>query len=366
MEKVVYKRVAVKVGSNVLTRKDGTLDITRMSALVDQVAELYNHGMEVIIITSGAVASGRSELKHIAGKKMNEVSARQLFSAVGQAKLINRYYELFRDHGIVCGQILTTKENFSTRQHYLNQKHCTEVMLENGVIPIVNENDTVSITELMFTDNDELSGLIASMMDAQALIILSNIDGVYDGDPALVESQVITDIYHDASLDTDSFIQAKKSSLGRGGMGTKYRISHKVAEEGIDVIIANGKRDNILLDVISGERRVPYTLFHANAEKVSSVKKWIAHSDDFAKGRLAVNQGAYDVLVGSNATSLLAVGVTAVEGEFDKDDIVQVLSPAGDVFAVGRVAVDSDKAIAMIGKKGERPLIHYDFLYIFE
>lgn len=366
MEKEVYKRIAVKIGSNVLTRKDGTLDITHMSALVDQIAELHNRGMEVIMITSGAVASGRSELKHLANKKMDEVSARQLFSAVGQAKLINRYYELFRDHGIVCGQILTTKENFSTRQHYLNQKHCTEVMLENGVIPIVNENDTVSITELMFTDNDELSGLIASMMDAQALIILSNIDGVYDGDPALAESKVITDIYHDASLDTDSFIQAKKSSLGRGGMGTKYRISHKVAEEGIDVIIANGKRDNILLEIVSGERAVPYTMFHANAEKVSSVKKWIAHSDGFAKGCLMVNEGAYDVLIGSNATSLLAVGVTAVEGEFDKDDIVQVLSPAGEVFAVGRIAVDSDKAVAMIGKKGERPLIHYDFLYIFE
>lgn len=361
-----YRRVAVKVGSNVLTRKDGTLDITRISAIVDQIAELHGRGMEVILITSGAVASGRSELKHLAGKKIDEVSARQLFSAVGQAKLINRYYELFRDRGIVCGQILTTKENFSTRQHYLNQKHCTEVMLENGVIPIVNENDTISITELMFTDNDELSGLIASMMSAQALIILSNIDGVYDGDPALPESQVILDVYQDASLDEDFFIQSKKSSLGRGGMGTKYRISHKVAEEGIDVIIANGKRDNILLDVISGKRSVPYTLFHANADKVSSVKKWIAHSEGFAKGTIMVNQGAYEAMRGDDAVSLLAVGVTDVQGDFEKDDIVQVLSPEGDVFAVGRIAVDSDKARSIIGKKGERPLIHYDFLYIFE
>lgn len=366
MNKETYCRVAVKIGSNVLARRDGTLDITRMSALVDQIAELHRRGIEVIMVTSGAVASGRSELKHLAGKKMDEVSARQLFSAVGQAKLINRYYELFRDHGIVCGQILTTKENFSTRQHYLNQKHCTEVMLENGVIPIVNENDTISITELMFTDNDELSGLIASMMGAQALIILSNIDGVYDGDPSLAESKVILDIYPDALIDSDSFIQTKKSSLGRGGMGSKYRISHKVAEEGIDVIIANGRRENILLEVISGKREVPYTMFHANTDSVSSVKKWIAHSEGFAKGSLTVNQGAYDVLLGEHATSLLAVGVTKIEGEFDKDDIVQVLSPKGEVFAVGRVGVDSEKACAMIGKKGERPLIHYDFLYIFK
>lgn len=365
MKEEVYSRVAVKIGSNVLARRDGTLDITRMSALVDQIAELHSRDIEVIMITSGAVASGRSELKHLSGKKMDEVSARQLFSAVGQAKLINRYYELFRDHGIVCGQILTTKENFATRQHYLNQKHCTEVMLDNGVIPIVNENDTVSITELMFTDNDELSGLIASMMGAQALIILSNIDGVYDGDPILPESQVILDIYPEAALDTDSFIQNKKSSLGRGGMGSKYRISHKVAEEGIDVIIANGRRDGILLEIASGERKVPFTMFHANTESVSSVKKWIAHSEGFAKGRITVNAGACEALKADNATSLLAVGVTAIEGEFDKDDIVQVLSPDGEAIAVGRIAMDSEKARTIIGHKGERPLIHYDFLYVF-
>ena len=158
-----FTRIAVKVGSNVLTRRDGTLDVTRMSALVDQIAELHKTGVEVILISSGAVASGRSEIRTI--KKLDSVDQRQLFSAVGQAKLINRYYELFRDHAIPVGQVLTTKESFGTRRHYLNQKNCMTVMLENGVIPIVNENDTISVTELMFTDNDELSGLIASMMD---------------------------------------------------------------------------------------------------------------------------------------------------------------------------------------------------------
>ena len=177
-----FKKIAVKIGSNVLTRKDGTLDITRMSALVDQVADLHKQGVEVVLISSGAVASGRSEIK--VSKKLDAVSARQLYSAVGQAKLINRYYELFREHRISCGQVLTTKENFGSRTHYLNQKHCMEVMLENKVIPIVNENDTISVTELMFTDNDELSGLIAAMMGMDALIILSNIDGIYNGNPS--------------------------------------------------------------------------------------------------------------------------------------------------------------------------------------
>ena len=151
-----YKRIAVKVGSNVLTRTDGTLDLTRMSALVDQIAQLRSKGIEVILISSGAVACGRSELRNMPLSDLDTVDQRQLFSAVGQAKLMNRYYELFREYGIHVGQVLTLKESFSTERHYQNQRNCMSVMLQNGVLPIINENDTVSITELMFTDNDEL------------------------------------------------------------------------------------------------------------------------------------------------------------------------------------------------------------------
>lgn len=355
-----YTRIAVKIGSNVLTRKDGTLDITRMSALVDQIAELHHRGIGVIMISSGAVASGRSELKE--NKKLDAVSARQLYSAVGQAKLINRYYELFREHGIACGQVLTTKENFSTRRHYLNQKHCMEVMLGNGVIPIVNENDTVSVTELMFTDNDELSGLIATMMDMQALVILSNIDGVYDGNPSDAKSQVITDI--EQQNDVSEYIQDGKSSLGRGGMATKYRIARKVASEGIAVIIANGKRDNILLDVVAPERKVPYTMFHPATQTTSGVKKWIAHSEGFAKGELHINQGATEALLSARGASLLPVGVTAIKGDFEKDDIVKVIAPSGEMIAVGKVGCDSESARQVIGESGARPLVHSDYLYI--
>lgn len=355
-----YKRIAIKIGSNVLTRPDGTLDVTRMSAIVDQVAELHHRGVSVIMISSGAVASGRSELKE--NKKLDAVSARQLYSAVGQAKLINRYYELFREHGIACGQVLTTKENFSTRRHYLNQKHCMDVMLTNGVIPIVNENDTVSVTELMFTDNDELSGLIASMMDMQALIILSNIDGVYDGDPKLSTSKTITDIHQET--DASAFIQDAKSSFGRGGMKTKYRIACKVASEGIAVIIANGKRDNILQSVISEERTVPYTLFHASDEATSGVKKWIAHSEGFAKGEIHVNQGASEALLSSRGASLLPIGVTKIVGDFEKDDIVKVVNHEGVMIALGRIGYDADAARDVIGDRGARPIIHSDYLYI--
>lgn len=355
-----YRRIAVKIGSNVLTRHDGTLDITRMSAIVDQVAELHHRGISVIMISSGAVASGRSELRE--NKKLDAVSARQLYSAVGQAKLINRYYELFREHGIACGQVLTTKENFSTRRHYLNQKHCMEVMLANDVIPIVNENDTVSVTELMFTDNDELSGLIASMMDMQALVILSNIDGVYDGDPSSPESSVITDITSED--DASSFIREGKSTFGRGGMATKYRIACKVAGEGIAVIIANGKRDNILQSVLDMQRSVPYTLFHPADEPTSGVKKWIAHSEGFAKGEVHINAGAAEALLSARGASLLPIGVTDITGDFEKDDIVKVIAPDGEMIALGRIGYDADDARAVIGDRGARPIIHSDYLYI--
>ena len=355
-----FSRIAVKVGSNVLTRRDGALDVTRMSALVDQIAELHKTGVEIILVSSGAVASGRSEVH--SAKKLDIVDQRQLFSAVGQAKLINRYYELFREHGIAVGQVLTMKENFATRRHYLNQKNCMTVMLENGVIPIVNENDTISVSELMFTDNDELSGLIASMMDAQALIILSNIDGIYNGSPADPTSEVIREIGQ--GKDLSSYIQTSKSSFGRGGMLTKTNIARKVADEGITVIIANGKRDNILVDLIQHPESTLCTRFIPSAEPVSSIKKWIAHSEGFAKGELHINYCATELLFSDKAVSILPVGITDVIGEFEKDDIVRIVDFGGKPIGVGKANCDSTQAREAMGKHGKKPVVHYDYLYI--
>lgn len=356
-----YKRIAVKIGSNVLTRKDGTLDITQMSALVDQVSELHKAGIEIILVSSGAVASGRSELSPV--RKLDTVSARQLYSAVGQVKLLNKYYELFREQGIACGQVLTMKENFSTRLHYLNQKHCMEVMLENRVIPIVNENDTISVTELMFTDNDELSGLIATMMGMEALVILSNIDGIYNGNPADPETEVIRQIAP-GKRDLSAYIQTGKSSFGRGGMGTKCNIASKVADEGITVIIANGKRRNILPALLQEGSQEVCTRFLPASKSASGVKKWIAHSEGFAKGEIHINQGAYEALLSPQAKSLLPVGVTAIAGEFEKDDIVRIFNHENKPVGVGRAGYDSEKARNLIGKQGNRPLIHCDYLYL--
>lgn len=356
-----YKRIAVKIGSNVLTRSDGTLDVTQMSALVDQVAELHRNGVEIVLVSSGAVASGRSEITP--ERRLDSVSARQLYSAIGQAKLINRYYELFRDHRIACGQVLTTKESFGTRTHYLNQKHCMEVMLENGVIPIVNENDTISVTELMFTDNDELSGLIATMMGMDALVILSNIDGIYNGNPADPASTVIREINGNKE-DLSAYVQTGKSQFGRGGMLTKCTIARKVADEGITVFIANGKKDRILPDLLEEESTTVCTRFVPSPRPVSNIKKWIAHSEGFAKGEVYVNEGARQALLQPKATSVLLVGVTRIEGDFEKDDIVKVMDEAGVQLGVGRTNYNSREATRLTGQRAEKPLIHYDYLYL--
>ena len=354
------KRIAVKIGSNVLTRPDGTLDITRMSALTDQIADLHKAGLEVIVVSSGAVASGRSEL-HI-DRKLDSVSARQLFSAVGQAKLINRYYELFREHHIACGQVLTTKENFSTRQQYLTQKQCMEVMLENRVIPIVNENDTISVTELMFTDNDELSGLIATMMDADALIILSNIDGVYTGPPSDPASELLREIAPRTEL--SQYVSTEKSGFGRGGMLTKTHSARKVASEGVDVWIANGRRDDILIRLTECPQEVPCTHFLPSPTPASSVKKWIAHSDGFCKGEIHLDSEATRTLLDGKIASILPVGITHIEGEFDKDDIVRITGADGTHIGIGRVSCDARTARDECGCKDRKPIVHYDFLFI--
>lgn len=359
-----YKRVAVKVGSNVLTRGDGTLDVTRMSALADQMVALRRAGIEVILISSGAVASGRSELG--TGLKLDDVSSRQLYSAVGQAKLINRYYDLFRGYGIACGQVLTTKDNFGSRNLYLNQKNCIGIMLAAGVVPIINENDAVSVTELMFTDNDELSGLIATMMDAEALVILSNIDGIYDGNPAEPGTSVIRRVEPHSSL--EQYIQSGKSQFGRGGMLTKTNIARKVASEGVEVIIANGKRDNILPNLLLGTKAeregVVCTRFVPSEKAPSSVKRWIAHSESFAKGKLHLNEGAVKALLGPEATSLLPVGIVSVEGVFDEGDIVRLTAPDGSQIGVGLVTADSETVSAAAGTHGGKPVVHYDYMYL--
>lgn len=251
------KRIVVKVGSNVLTTDSGKLDITRMSSLVDQIAWLRQNAYDVVLVTSGAVACGRKELQ--VNHSLDSVEQRQLFSAMGQVKLINLYYDLFREYNIHIGQVLTTKENFQSERSYQNQKACMEVMLENNVLPIVNENDTVSIEELMFTDNDELSGLIALMVGAEMLVLLTGVDGLYNGDPMDAGSEVIRKVK--PGDDVSRYILSSKSAVGRGGMTSKFNTAITVAQAGTRVLIACGNRDNILSDLIERPSETIHTEF---------------------------------------------------------------------------------------------------------
>lgn len=356
----MMKRIVVKVGSNVLTRPDGKLDATRVSALVDQIVWLRLHEYEPILVSSGSIACGRGEFK--ARHKLDSVAQRQLYSAIGQVKLVNLYYSLFREYGVSIGQVLTMKESFSTRREYLNQRECMTVMLQNGVLPVVNENDTVSVTELMFTDNDELSGLVASMMNAEALVILTNVDGIFDGDPKTKGTSVIPVVDFDSDL--SDYIQPTRSGFGRGGMITKCNIARRVADEGIRVIIANGRRDNILIDLSTRPSMTTHTEFRPNPTPASGMKKWIAHSESFAKGLARVNSDAAARLCGDKAASLLMVGVTAVEGNFDEGDIISIVGPTGRVIGVGRSSYSAAEARGLIGKHDVRPLVHYDYLFV--
>lgn len=357
-----YKRIAIKIGSNVLAGQNGNLDLARIEHLTTQITSLMKMGIEVILISSGAVAAGRSLISTDA--KLDTVSARQLWSAIGQVKLMNTYSEFFKSQEVICAQVLTTKENFSDRKHYLNMKNCISTMLENKVLPIVNENDTISVTELMFTDNDELSGLICSMMGCQALFILSNVDGIYDGNPQSGNAKVIREIVA-SDNSHESYISSQKSGFGRGGMHTKYSVARKIAMEGTNVYIANGKRDNILNDLIL-DNDVPSTRFMPNGKKLKGQKKWLAHSESFAKGIVVVNNGAKNALFDVNANSLLLIGVTSVKGFFKQGDIIRIQDEEGKQLGLGKSQYDSEEARDLVGQKAAKPLIYYDYMFLYE
>lgn len=357
-----FGRITVKVGSNVITESDGSLSDGRILRLVEDVAILFKQGIEVILVTSGAVAAGRGGV--IPSKKTNIVAARQIWAAIGQVKLMSSYQFLFGKYGIQAGQLLATKESFRDRRHYLNMKNCISAMLENKVLPIVNENDAISINELMFTDNDELSGLISSMMDCNSLFLLSNVDGVYTGMPDDDGTEIIGSI-EENSVDLEQYIFDEKSGFGRGGMITKCTIARKIASQGIDVFIANGKRDAIITDIIRG-KDVPFTHFVASRKKETGVKKWLSHSDTFAKGAVVINDGARDALYGDKATSLLMIGITKIDGFFKKGDIVRIIDRDGKNIGLGKAQLDSKKAEQNIGEKMTKPFIHYDYLVINE
>ncbi len=352
-----YKRIIVKVGSNVITQSSGLPDDDRIRHLVEQLAAIKNSGVEVILVSSGAVASGRSLIT--IAEKHRPVAARQLLSSVGQVKLINTYSALFDQHGMLCAQVLVTKEDFRDRAHYLNIQNCLHILLQHQVIPIVNENDVVSVTELMFTDNDELAGLIASMLHADALIILSNVDGIFTGDPKDPGSVLIEEISGN-EIDLSAVVKAEKSEFGRGGMITKANMARKVAKLGIAVHIANGKRDDVLTGVLRGNLK--HTRF-VPGKRTSGKKNWIAHAENTATGIVKLNEGARKVLTSGKATSLLPVGVVAILADFKKGDIIRIVDEHETTVGLGIAQYGAEKARERLGMQHQKPLVHYDYFY---
>lgn len=352
--------LTIKIGSNVLTQSNGMLDTQRMESLVKEIATLHKAGHKIILVSSGAVAAGRSMMKGY--EALEPVAQRQLLSSIGQVKLIDQYKQLFDSHDIKIGQILVTKQDFSTRQHYLNMRDCITVLWENGVIPVVNENDTVSLTGLMFTDNDELSGLMASMADCEKLFILSNIDGIFNGDPKQEGTSVIREISCNANV--SQYVQTSKSNFGRGGMKTKCRTAQKTAASGIDVYIANGTTPNIITRLAANDPELVRTHFEAGKHS-PAIKKWIAYSDGFAKASVTVNAKACQTLLSTDTVaSLLMAGITEIKGEFKKNDILLIKDESGETIGVGRASMDKETALKSNGQHS-RALVHYDYMYIY-
>ena len=360
-EHLYYQSVTVKVGSNVLTQANGMLDYQRIEHLTKQISDLHKRGVRVILVSSGAVAAGRSLVKDFPSK--DPVSKRQLLSSVGQVKLVNLYSELFNKQGLTCAQVLVTKQDFSTREHYLNMKNCLSVLQENGVIPVVNENDAVSVTALMFTDNDELAGMISSMMSTDALFILSNVDGIYTGKPGDEGAELVTEIGQ-GRKDLESYVSANRSDFGRGGMLTKCRVAQKTAASGTAVHIANGARENIIGDLAENPGNVHHTRFTTNGPR-PAIKKWMAYSEGFAKAEVVVNSGAREALTGSKARSLLLAGVVDFRDDFKKGDLIRIRDEEGDLIGIGRAQYERSVADRHWNDERYRPLIHYDYLFIY-
>ncbi len=356
----MYNTITIKIGSNVLTRQEGVLDEPRIEKIVDQIADLKRMGIRVILVSSGAVASGRQYVT--CRRNADPVSCRQLFASVGQVKLMNIYSSYFNRHDMLCSQILVTKEDFSDRRHYLNTRNSLEVLLEHDIVPIINENDVVSVTELMFTDNDELASQLSLMMKSDAMIIMSNVDGIYDGDPSDPASRVIPVIDQNSAI-VSKCIAPTRSSFGRGGMVTKFTMARKVAAAGIPVHLVNGKRDNILPDIVKGKSGIMQTYFKPGT-KTSQGKKWLSHSAYFSKGEIHINEGAAASLTSEKATSLLPVGIVSVIGSFLKGDIVKIMNHKGKFIGLGKSRYGSDTVEKKIGIHHSKPVIHYDYLYI--
>ncbi|MEK7106854.1 MAG: glutamate 5-kinase [Patescibacteria group bacterium] len=247
----MYKKIIIKIGTGVISKRNGKLNSRVLKLLIGQVAGLRKKGIETAIVTSGAVGTGRGLITIEDGA--DSVIKKQVYAAVGQVKLMNMYAKYFAKHGIFCAQILATKEDFRDKEHYQNMKNCMENLIRDNVIPVINENDAVAVAELMFTDNDELAGLIALQLAVDAVIILTSVDGVFAGNPKDKNARVVAEIPYAEIASFEKYLTPDKSEFSRGGMQTKFGVAKELAEKGIATHIANGLKSGVLSDILEGK-----------------------------------------------------------------------------------------------------------------
>jgi glutamate 5-kinase len=335
-------RVVVKVGSSSLTSLPGGLDNERLTALVDVLAGLRAAGREVVLVSSGAIAAGLAPLG--LDRRPRDLATAQAAASVGQLRLVQTYADAFARHSIIVGQVLLTADDLTRRGHYRNARQTVERLLALGVLPIVNENDTVATEEIRFGDNDRLAALVAHVAVADAMLLLSDVDGVYDGDPRVAPASLVPTVRGSADLAAVTLGEARSTGVGTGGMASKVEAALIAAGAGVPVVITSTAAATAAL---AGEQ--VGTLFAVTGRRPSARQFWLRYASR-PRGRLVLDEGAVRAVRERNA-SLLAAGITAVAGDFLADDPVELVGADGVVVARGLVAYDAREMPDLLGRK---------------
>ncbi len=314
------KRIVVKIGSSIITNEAEVIDEAFLDSLAKQVYQLTKTGKEIIIVSSGAVAAGMMVLK--LKEKPAKISEKQAVAACGQGYLIHKYSEIFFRYGLIVAQILLTSEDIAARARYLNAKNTLENLIQKKIIPVINENDTVATKEIKMGDNDNLSAEVACLIDADLLIILSDVDGLYDKDPRESEDAKIIDFIDNVDRFFKKATNKAGSKVGTGGIFTKLQAVKKTMVVGIPAVLAKGREDNILIKILSGKKAG--TFFCPGEKKISHKKYFISYNVK-PKGRIYIDKGAFDAIT-KKGRSLLPSGIVKVSGNFRAGDVVDVLS----------------------------------------
>ncbi len=323
------KRIVVKIGSNILAHDDEGLDIKRITTISRDISDVKDMGYDVVVVSSGAIAAGMGKLG--LKTKPKDIKLKQASAAVGQSALMWAYERSFGKYGKQVAQVLLTRDDFADRKRYINAKNTLLTLFSYKVVPIINENDTVSTDEIKFGDNDHLASLVASLIEAERLIILSDVDGLYTEDPRSSAQANLIDYVEEITPDIEKRAGGAGSSVGTGGMYSKLLAAKRALNHGIVVHIITGKRERVLTQLMEG--KPSGTLFKPKEERLSSRKGWIAYGSR-AKGSLVIDDGAVKALV-QGGKSLLPSGIISVEGEFDTGDAVYCLDAGGNRIAKG-------------------------------